>query len=330
MTGIRDIEIPAINENEVLIRVKCAGVCGSDLHAYRGVHAFRKPPLILGHELTGIIVDKGRNVKQFSKGDRVAVMPQISCAQCKLCLSGYQNLCKEKKVPGMRQWVGAFAEYFNSPEDILAKLPENVDFEEGVLIEPLSVAIHVLKQISEEKREKLVILGSGTIGLLMILVAKKMGYKKILATDIFDYNLNFAKSLGAEKTVNVLKEDLRDAIKEVFGSDKADSAVITASAPDIIDMAIESVGPRGEIMLMAMITKPITFSSYPIVFNELVIKGSMNYTMEDFNNAIGIIQSKKEDLKNLITHRFRMDDVQKAMELADKKYEDSIKIIIDV
>jgi len=327
-TGIRDIDIPEIDENEVLIQVKCTGVCGSDLHAFRGIHAFRKPPVILGHELSGIIVKIGSKAKKFTVGDRVAVMPQIACGHCKLCLSGYPNLCIYKKVPAMSGWVGSFVEYFNAPEDVLIKLPDNVGFDEGSLAEPLSVAIHVLKQISEEKRNSLVILGSGTIGLLMTAVAPIMGFKKILCTDALDYNLNFAKVLGAAKTVNVLKEDLSDAIKDVFGDDKADSAVITAAAPNIIDQAIESVGPKGEIIYLAMIMAPMTFSSYPIVANELVMKGSMTYTMEDFTDAVNIIASGKVDFKKFITHRYAIDDVQKAMELVDKKSEDSVKVII--
>lgn len=326
--GIREIDKPRISENEVLIKVKCTGICGSDHHAYKGLHAFRKPPVILGHELSGVIVEVGSLVTRFKEGDRVTVMPQVGCGKCKLCREGHPNICTTKRVPGMGGWLGSFVEYFNSPEDIVVKLPDNVDYAEGALAEPLAVAIHVLKSVSKDSRNNLVILGSGTIGLLMVAAAPAFGFKKVLTTDALDYNLKMAEEFGAVKTVNVLKDQLADAIRGAFNGEKADAVVIAAGAPDILDQAIESVRPKGEIIYLAMITKPITINSYPIVFRELNLKGSQTYTMEDFVDAVDIIASGKIDFTKFITHKYNIDDAQEAMEMVDKKYEDSVKVML--
>lgn len=327
-TAVREIDKPKINENEVLIKVKYTGICGSDLHAYKGIHAFRKPPVMLGHELSGSVVEIGSKVTKFKEGDRVTVMPQIGCGNCKMCKEGHPNICTSKRVPGVGGWLGTFVEYFNSSEDVVVKLPDSIDYDEGALAEPLAVAVHVLKSISESNRNNLVILGSGTIGLLMVAIAPQFGFKKILTTDALDYNLKMAQEFGAVKTVNVLKENLADAIDEAFCGEKADALVIAAGAPNILDQAIESVRPKGEIIYLAMITKPLTFNSFPIVFRELNLKGSQTYTMEDFIDAVDILGSGKIDFKKFITHRYSIDDAQAAMELVDKKLEDSVKVML--
>lgn len=329
-TVVKQIPKPIIGENEVLIKVRCAGVCGSDLHVYRGAHAFRKPPVILGHEMSGVIEEIGGKVTKFKIGDRVTVMPQISCGKCNACISGYPNICSNKKVPGVGDWIGTFGEYFNAPEDIVVKLPENVDFDEGAMAEPLAVAIHVLKSIDKRNRNHLIILGSGTIGLLIMAVAPFFGFNKILTTDILDYNLKMAQRLGATRTVNVLKENYMDIVKETFEGKKADAVIIAAGGPNILDQAIESVNAKGIIVYLAMITKPVTFHSYPIVYQELMIKGSQTYTIKDFMDAVDIIAEKKINFKDLITHRYDIDDVEFAMELVDKKLEDSVKVMLHV
>ncbi|MHC1761177.1 MAG: zinc-binding dehydrogenase [Negativicutes bacterium] len=330
VTSVRDIERPRAEDREVLIRVNYAGICGSDLHIYKGIHAFRKPPVMLGHELAGVVESVGNKVTKFQHGDRVTVMPQIGCGHCRMCNAGNPNICTTKRVPGMNGWVGSFVEYFNAPEDIVVKLPDAVTLEVGALSEPLAVAVHVVKQISEGNRGSLVVLGSGTIGMMIVAIAPFFGIRKVLATDALDYNLVAVRDLGAAKTVNILKENLQDAIAETFEGEKADAVVIAAAAPNIIDQAIESVRPHGEIIYLSMITKPMTANTFPIVFQELTIKGSQTYTMEDFSDAVKLLVSQKVDFHRFITHIFELERVQEAMELADEKTEDSIKIMIRV
>ena len=326
--GIREIEQPAVAEDEVLIKVKCTGICGSDLHAFRGVHAFRKPPVILGHELSGEIVKVGSRAEGFALGDRVTVMPQIGCGQCRYCKMDKANICLASKMPGVGGWLGSFVEYFNAPAKVVLKLPDNVSYDQGALAEPLAVAVHALKRIAPYNRDRLVILGSGTIGLMMISIAKLLGFGKILATDALDFNLNMAQSFGADRTVNVTKENLSVAVRDTFGEDKADAVIVAASAPDILDQAIESIHPSGEIIYLAMITKPMTVNSYPIVFDEMTLKGSRNYTISDFAEAVNLLASGKVDFQKFITQRYTLETAQAGMELLDKKTADSVKVML--
>jgi len=328
VTAIREIARPQAEEREVVIKVKFTGVCGSDHHAYKGIHAFRKPPVILGHELAGVIDSVGDKVTKFKPGDRVTVMPQIGCGHCMMCAAGFPNICSSKRVPGMSGWVGSFVEYFNAPEDIVVKLPDTVGLDVGALSEPLAVAVHVVKRISTGNRGNLVVLGSGTIGMMIVAIAPFFGIKKVLTTDALDYNLAMAREFGAARTVNVLKENLPDAIAETFAGEKADAVVIAAAAPNIIDQAIESVRPHGEIIYLSMITKPMTAQTFPIVFGEIALKGSQTYTMDDFEEAVRLLASGKVDFGRFITHRFEMNSAQEALELVDKKTEDSIKVMI--
>ncbi len=329
-TAVRDIEPPKVADDEVLIKVRSTGICGSDLHAFRGAHAFRKPPVILGHELAGDVVEIGSKVRTVKVGDRVTVMPQVGCGKCRHCRAGYSNICPDSKVPGVGGWVGTFVEFFNAPEKVVLKLPDNVTYDQGALAEPLAVAVHALNKISPENRNNLVILGSGTIGLLMAAVAPSLGFRKVLATDALDYNLQMAASAGVAKTVNVLTEDLAAAMAETFGGDKADAVVIAAGAPNIIDQAIESVRPKGDIIYLSMITKPMTANSYPIVFWEMAVKGSRTYTLDDFKQAVDFLALGEIDFQKFITQRYPLAEAQVGLELLDQKKEDSVKVMLYV
>jgi Threonine dehydrogenase and related Zn-dependent dehydrogenases len=327
-TVVRDIAAPPVADDEVLIRVRSTGICGSDLHAFRGVHAFRKPPVILGHELAGDVVAIGAGVRTLTVGDRVTVMPQVGCGKCRYCREGHSNICPASRVPGAGGWVGTFVEYFNAPAAVVVKLPPHVTYDQGALAEPLAVALHALNKVSPRTRNNLVILGAGTIGLLMAAVAPALGFRKVLATDVLDCKLRLAAALGAAKPVNVRTENLAAAVRETFGGDKADAVVIAAGAPDIIDQAIESVRPQGEIVYVAMVVAPITASSYPVVFWEMTVKGARTYTLADFNQAIDFLAAGKIAFQQLITQRFRLEEAQAGLELLDQEKADACKVML--
>ncbi len=173
--SIEEIERPIIKDDEVLIKVKTVGVCGSDLHLFRGTHAFRKPPAILGHEIAGEVVEIGKRVRNLKVGDRVTVEPQYGCGECEFCRQGLINLCTKKIVPGTAKWIGVFVEYFNAPEKTVYKLNDSVSYPMGTMIEPLAVAVRAFRRATVKEKDCVVKLGSGTIGLLCLIVARQMG-----------------------------------------------------------------------------------------------------------------------------------------------------------
>lgn len=326
--GIRDIPVPGAGDNDVLIKVAYAGICGSDLHAYRGVHSFRKPPVMLGHEVSGVVWEVGKNVKTVAVGDPVTVMPQIGCAKCDFCADAKINLCKNKTFPGTAEWIGTFGEYFVAPESVICRL-KDVSLKLGALAEPLAVAVHVLNRIEKKQSDELVILGAGTIGLMVSAIARSFGFRKILITDIYDFNLRVAKQMNADYTVNVLRENLDEKVEAAFGKDGVGTVVIAGGNETILEQAIGLACPGGTIVYFAMITNPMTLNTYPVVFKELSVMGSINYTMDDFNEAIGLLKSHKTTFEQIITHRYGMSDAAAAFEILDKKTQDAVKIILE-
>jgi len=327
-TVIKDVDKPLLGSKEVLIKVCYAGICGSDLHIFNDAHAFRKPPVIIGHEMTGIVVETGNSVNKIKVGDKVTVLPLKSCNKCRMCEEGHGQLCQNKTVPGMKNWLGTFVEYFNTDEELVYKLDDKVGLKTGVIAEPLAVAVHALNKISKNQRNSLLILGGGTIGMLTLLAAKQEGFKNIMLTDIVDYNLDMALSCKADIVVNVLKEDLGHVVRKELGPEKFDAVIVTASAPNILDQAIENVGSARTIVYVSMITKPLTFDTYPIVYKEINLVGSLIFDGKDFIKAIKLLNQNTSDYEKLITHCYEIDQVQNAFEMMESKKEGYVKVVV--
>jgi L-iditol 2-dehydrogenase len=325
--GLRDIPVPQIAAGDVLIRVMYAGICGSDLHAYRGLHAFRKPPVMLGHEVSGIVTEVGDRVQTVRPGDAVTVIPQIECGHCDQCRRGKANLCAAKIMPGTPKWNGTFAEFFAAPASTICGLG-GVPFHLGALAEPLAVAVHVLKRMPEDHPNKLLILGSGTIGLMILIIAPAFGFDSIMVTDIKDQNLECAVRLGAKYTVNAVKEDVVSRVHDAFGSSGAENIIIAAGGDNILGQAMEAASPGGVIDYFAMITQEMTLHTYPIVSKELVIIGSLNYTREDFAAAIAFLREKGARLGSLITHVLPLEEAGRGFSILSGGKENAVKILL--
>jgi L-iditol 2-dehydrogenase len=326
---IREIEIPRITDDEVLIKVKTVGVCGSDLLLFRGIHPSRKPPTILGHEVAGDVIEVGKKVKNLKVGDRVTVEPQKTCGECEFCKQGLVNLCLNRKAPGTPGWNGTFAEYFNAPGKVVHQIADNVSYKIATLVEPFAVAVHTINRITVKSKETLVILGSGTIGLLTLVAARESGYQNIICTDTQDFNLSMAKKLGAKLVLNPLQDDVVDKVKEFTGGRGVDVALITADAKNIIDQALLLLRKRGEAGLVAMINNMSPICPTKISFDERTLFGVSTYETKDFKKAVEMINNGLE-LSSFITHNLSLDDSQKALKILNERKENVIKIIVEV
>jgi L-iditol 2-dehydrogenase len=326
---IRDIDVPTLKADEVLIKVKTVGVCGSDLHLFKGTHAFRKPPAILGHEVAGDIVEIGENVTNFKIGDRVTVEPHLGCGECEFCKQELVNLCTSKKAPGTPSWIGTFVEYFNAPEKTVYKINDNISYEMGTLIEPLAVAVHAIDRITVAEKDSIAILGSGTIGLLALVAAREAGYKNIICTDTQEFNLEMALKQGAKLALNPLKEDVVARVKEFTGGRGVDVALIAADSKVILDQASAMVRRRGEVGVIAMITEKIPVYTYSFVFNEQTLFGAMTYETKDFVKATEMINNGL-DLSDFLTQKLPLEESQRALDVLSEKKENVIKVIVEV
>jgi len=325
---IREVGDLRPGSDQILIETKFTGICGSDIHAFKGLHPFRKPPVILGHELSGTVVEMGKEVKGFRAGDRVTVMPLIACGECVQCKRGKQNICLNKKVPGIEGWLGTFSEYFLSKPSITYTLGEQTSFETGVLAEPLAVGIHsVYHQAKVETGSRVLVLGAGTIGILTALAAKVAGAREIVVTDLFDFNLKVTKDLCGARTYSVKKDGLEDTLLKDY-PDQFDITFLCSGAPKTVEQAFRLTQRGGRIVVIGMFLEPVPVELIAVNLNELEIIGSVVYNRNDFKRALEWIDSGRFDFGKLITHVLPIEKAGDAMNLLIKHDENAIKILL--
>jgi len=320
-------EVPKIKGNEVLIQVKIAGICGSDVHAYVGKHPFRRPPSILGHEVIGEIKEVGGNVTTFEVGEMVTIEPQVGCGNCRPCTEGHYNLCEEKVVLGTTKWDGGFAQYVVSPENSLHKIPKTLTPDLAVLTEPLAVGVHAVNIADIQKGDKVAILGSGPIGLVTAVAAHDKGAETICLTDAIDKNLEIGKALCATDVVNIRFQSLQNYVDAHIG--QFDHVFLTAGYGAILDDALSVIKRKGKIISIALFEEKVSMDLNRLMISEVQMFGSSMYVKEDFKTAIDIIASHKYKLESLITHRFQFDQINEAMKVALTKNGSPIKIVLD-
>ncbi|MCL5110400.1 MAG: alcohol dehydrogenase catalytic domain-containing protein [Chloroflexi bacterium] len=326
---MQDVPEPEPEENEVKIKVVASGVCGSEVHAYKGTHPFRHPPSILGHETAGDVVAVGSAVTKFKIGDRVTVEPQISCGVCDYCRAGHPNLCVDKVVLGTTKWIGAYAEYFVAPEQVVYRIPDNVAYDEAVMIEPLAVGVHAVREADLQLGQSVLILGGGTIGLCTLAAARAAGALSTIVTDAVDFNLAVARELGATATVNVRQGDLKAVVDQVTDGKGVDTAFVTVGFSPVVNQGLTSIKKRGQVILIALFAGNATIDDpFTIVGGERVLRGSQMYTGADVQIAVDLIGSGKVDAKMFITQHLPMSEAQRGFEIVDKKLEDCVKVVL--
>ena len=335
LTTIRKVEIQELpirdaGPGEVLIRVRAAGICGAELHAFIGTHPFRKPPFQMGHEMAGDVVDVGPGVVSLAKGDRVSVLP-AECGYCSTCRGGAPNLCENKIHLGTPQWPGCFADYITAPEASVFKVPSNVTYQEAAIAEPLSVAVHAVRQIGTVLGGSVAILGAGTIGLGCVAAAREAGAASICVTDIADFNLEVANRFGASLIVNSHQKDPVAAIREATGGRGVDAVLIAAGFPPVLNQAIAMVRPQGMVVIVALFDDIVTIDQlHSLMSGEKILKCSWASTPQDFKVAIDLIASGRIKAEDFITHRLPLEKTKEGLELLEKRHEDCIKIMLEI
>jgi len=275
---IQDSPIPKFGKDEVLIRVKACGICGSDVHGYDGSSGRRIPPLIMGHEAAGLIEKCGSAVKGFNKGDRVTFDSTVYCGQCSYCDNGQVNLCDNRMVLGVScddyRRNGAFAEFVTVPAHILYKLPDTFPFEHAAMIEAVSVAVHAVGRISFNRGDTSLVVGAGMIGLLLIQAIRAAGCREIIAVDIDNDRLKLAQELGATQVVNSNKEDALDFIlNETEGQGVDKSFEVVGSTPTI-EIAVHSVRKGGSVVMVGNLAPKVELPLQSVVTREISLFGT--------------------------------------------------------
>ncbi len=325
---IEKMPAPEIGEDEVLVKMKACGICGSDL---MGWYLKSRAPLVLGHEPAGIIAKKGKKVKDFDVGDRVFVHHHVACLACHYCKHGDYTLCEQFHNTNIKP--GGLAEYFKVPAPNLQldtlKIPDSISFEEATFIEPVGCCIRALKKCNIQKGDSVAVIGSGATGIIHTALAKIFGAAKTIASDLIDYRLKVAEKFLADVVVNSEKENLTEIVKTETKGRGVDVAVVTAPTLEAYKTGLSVIRKGGKLCVFAP-TDPgryLQISPKELFFSEIQIVPSYSTSHLETKEALKIIESGKIKVKELITHRFPLENTAKAFETALKNKE-SLKVIV--
>jgi len=315
-----NVTTPKPSKNDVLIKVNSCGICGTDIHAFHGEHPFITPPIVLGHEFSGIEVESDK---------RVVVEPSIECGKCYNCKNGRYNICNELKVLGC-QLDGAFAEYITVRKDKVLEVPATISYEEATLVEPTAVAIHGVRRASSVRDNRVLVFGAGPIGLLTLQVLKAYGAREVIVADISQFRLELAKDLGANLIVNPKRDNIVKLVHEKFGLDAMDIVFECVGGPQesTINQSIELVRKGVKIIILGVFPGKILVNMALIQDRELELLGSLMYTRADFLEAIKLIQERKVNINKIISKILPMKKVCEAFELIEKEKEKTTKIVL--
>ena len=325
-----ETEQPVPGEGEVLVRVSRAALCGSEVMGWHGRHFGRKPPVITGHEMSGVVAGYGPGVHEPPLGTRVAVMPQIGCGVCDWCRDEQTNLCPQRLMLGFQAWSGAFAEYVVARADLLHPLPDSLSDEAGSLVEPLAVGAHAVRRLGVRPGDTVLVLGAGAIGLTVVLAAHAAGAERILASDLFDFNLDLARKAGASHTHKVGEADLQEAVRELTGGVGVDHVVLAAEAPGLPEAAVRAVRRQGRIAVLASYDENVPVPLQLLKSKEALLMGSVTYTPEDFRQAVRLATTRCEAVSAMVTHVMPLCEAKKGFQLMDARTENVVRVVFAI
>lgn len=324
---VQEMPVPKINENELLVKIKASGICGSDVMEW---YRIKKAPRVLGHEIAGDIVEVGKKVKKYKIGDRVFVSHHVPCNTCKYCLNDNHTLCDTLRSTNFDP--GGFAEYIRVPDINVDRgvflLPDEISYEEGVFIEPLACVIRGFRVAEIKPCQTVLIIGSGISGLLQLKLAKTWGVKKVICVDVNEYRIKKAMEFGADLALHA-NDDVPGRIKKINDGYLADTVIVSTGAPKAVLQAIESVDRGGTILLFAPLAPEVELPirMFDVWNKQIKIVSTYAGAPKDIRDAIEILKSKTVEVKDMITHRIKLDDIQKGFELVSQAKK-SIKVIV--
>lgn len=325
---IHEIEMPEPGENEVLLEIQRIGVCGSDVHVFHGKHPYTSYPVVQGHEYSATLVAVGEGVEGLSPGMKVTSMPQIVCGKCAPCLRGDYHICDFLKVQGF-QAPGCAQEFWVTDAETIIPLPDNFTFEQGALVEPVSVAVHSTSRAGDLAGRNVAVLGAGPIGNLVAQVARASG-AQVLITDLSDYRLDIARQCGLENTSNAGEESLAVAAQRVFGSDGFEVVLECVGVEDTMTAAIENIQKGGTIVVVGVFGEKPHVDMGLVQDREINLHGTLMYKRPDYIRAVELIATGAVATEPLFSKHFPMDDYLDAYKYIDTQRDKTMKVFIDI
>lgn len=312
-------------EDQVVVKIVSSAICGSDLHIYKGKHPAVALPVTIGHEFSGDVIAVGGNVTKVKVGDRVTVEPVIVCGKCEACRTGNYGYCENISFT-YRNGDGAMADYITVLEPYVYKLPENLSYNAGALIEPLSVAVHAVRRAEIKMGDKVVVIGAGAIGILIAALCRKCGAAEVAIVDHHDSRLNLALEMGATVKINSKEVDFEQAVKDFTGGIGADKSFECVGLEATFNQAMNALRKGGLATIVGIFENPqINILASRFITHEIRVQGAQGYCW-DF--PISLKMAQEIDLEKIITHEFKMDELNKALETSLDRTSGALKIVL--
>lgn len=327
-----EMEKPIPGEGEVLVRVRAVGICASDVHYFRDGRigdAVVTEPFILGHEFAGEIAEVGPGVTNVKPGDRVAVEPSIPCHECDVCAAGDYNLCRNVKFCGTPPYHGSMCEFLAWPASLVETVPDSMSLGEAAMLEPLAVGVYAV-EISPDIRGKTIgVLGVGAIGLSILQAAKAAGCGEAFVTDPLPTRLAIARELGADRTFDADK-DVVEAVKEATGGRGLDVVYEAAGENEAVCQATEMVRPSGWVIIGGIPREDSMTVTASVVRRKGVTMRLVRRSKDTLRRSIHLVEEGKVDVASYITHKFPLDRVMEAFEIARDRKDVSVRVLVEL
>ncbi|CAM3957961.1 zinc-binding alcohol dehydrogenase family protein [Mesobacillus thioparans] len=323
---IQDLEKPVIkNPEDVLVRVKRVGICGSDMHIYHGTNPLATYPRIPGHEVAGEVVEVGSGVKGVKPGDHVVVEPIQYCGECYACRKGRPNVCQSLSVFGVHE-DGGMREFFVLPERQLHVVDAELDWNEAVLAEPLTIGAQAVWRGDVQESDTVLIQGSGPIGICILKMAKLQG-AKVIMTDLEEERLAFARENGADEVINAREISVEEKVKELTDGEGPNVVIDAVCLPSTFEMGVNVVSPAGTVVVLGFDERPSQISQLPITKKEVTIVGSRLQT-DQFGKVVSLLNERKVKGNGFITHQFPLEQVKEVFSFVEKNPGEVRKAVI--
>jgi len=326
---ISEAPVPSPGPGQALLRIQRIGVCGSDIHVFHGKHPYTSYPVVQGHEFSAVIDAVGPGVVNVKRGDKVTALPQLVCGQCPPCLRGDEHICDVLKVQGF-QAPGCAQQLWVTAADKIVKLPDSFSFEQGALVEPISVAVHALTRAGKLAGRRVVVLGAGPIGNLVAQAARASGAAQILITDLSEHRLEIARRCGLPNTSNPSLEGLKEASRRVFGDQGFDLAFECVGVEATLTAATENLAKGGTLVVVGVFGEKPRMDLGLVQDRELKVFGTLMYQRPDYEQAVAWIESGDIITEPLMSEHFPMDRYLDAYRHLDEKRDQTMKVFIDV
>ena len=324
------VEIPVLGPNDVLVKIHASGICHSDINYRDGVGKVDRLPITLGHEIAGVVAEKGEKVREIDVGDRVIIHYVISCGHCRFCMSNRETYCEQYQMIG-KDVDGGFAEYVRVPATNLLRFPEAMTFDHAAIMGcAVSTALHALRRGGAKREDTVVVLGAGGLGAHAIQLSSKiLEASNVIAVDLVDEKLRLASTLGAKGTVNPSKENLVDRIRSIADGFGADVVIDFVGRRTTIENAIGCAGKGGRIVIVGISPEDLQVSLYStIIGKEIQLVGVNDHLKSELRELIEFVRSGKIDLSTSVTHRVSLEQINHGIQILEKNIGNPLRVVV--